>query len=118
MKARPVEFNEHTKSSYFYIGKKYWSVTDLWKAADKIKPVKVPLQGINISEERALANSVYELVDEMKRVLRADLSYPILLTPEGEICDGVHRLSKALLKDKKYIMVKRFTVMPDGSTDE
>ena len=41
--------------------------------------------------------------DDYKRILYADLSYPIIISSEGYIVDGVHRLSKVYLEKKEYI---------------
>lgn len=41
--------------------------------------------------------------DDYKRILQANLSYPIIISADGDIVDGVHRLAKAYLKGKKEI---------------
>lgn len=41
--------------------------------------------------------------DEYKRILRADLSYPIIISADGYIVDGMHRISKAYLEKKPSI---------------
>ena len=40
--------------------------------------------------------------NEMDRIKKANLKYPIIMD-EKYVIDGVHRLSKAYLRDKKYI---------------
>ncbi len=47
------------------------------------------------------------------RVTEADLEMPIILTPDGEIADGIHRLMKADLLGLKTIKAKRLTEMPE-----
>lgn len=46
------------------------------------------------------------------RVHMADLSYPIILNPEGGMMDGVHRLMKARLEGVK-VRVVRFDEWPE-----
>lgn len=41
--------------------------------------------------------------DDYRRIIKADLNYPIILDPDYNVVDGVHRLSKAYLQNKKYI---------------
>lgn len=40
---------------------------------------------------------------DYKRIMKADLSYPIILSFDGFIVDGVHRISKAYLEERKEI---------------
>jgi len=42
------------------------------------------------------------------RILGADLSYPIIVSNEMNVIDGMHRLSKAYLENKKTIKVHKF----------
>jgi hypothetical protein len=35
------------------------------------------------------------IMEHSQRILDADLYYPIILTPDGKIADGIHRLAKA-----------------------
>ena len=48
----------------------------------------------------------------MKRVLKADLNYPIILSEENYIFDGVHRLMKAKYLGEKYIPYVQFDKDP------
>lgn len=40
---------------------------------------------------------------DFMRIMNADLKYPIIVSPNNNIIDGVHRLTKAYLEKKKYI---------------
>ena len=48
-------------------------------------------------------NNPSKYQDDFKRILKADLSYPIIISDSGYIVDGVHRLTKAYLNKKKYV---------------
>jgi len=41
--------------------------------------------------------------EDYKRIIKADLRYPIIITNDYKIIDGMHRLSKAVLLKKKYV---------------
>ena len=41
--------------------------------------------------------------DEYNRINEANLNYPIIISPNGHIIDGHHRIIKAYLLGKKYI---------------
>jgi disulfide oxidoreductase YuzD len=48
----------------------------------------------------------------LKRVLDSDLSYPIILSEEDYILDGVHRLMKCKYLNIKYINYVKFKKDP------
>lgn len=41
--------------------------------------------------------------DDMKRIKMADLKYPIIMDSNGYVVDGVHRMVKAQLENKKHV---------------
>jgi hypothetical protein len=47
-----------------------------------------------------------------KRIYEANLEYPVLLSPEGEVMDGMHRVAKAWLSGMSEILAIQFTEMP------
>lgn len=54
-----------------------------------------------------------DLVGHMQLVSAADLNYPIILSPDGRIMDGMHRIAKALLLGHSEIMAVRLDLMPE-----
>lgn len=58
--------------------------------------------GNNISAINVIKNK-NKYKEHHKRIKKADLRYPIMLTRKYKIVDGMHRLTKAYLNDKKYI---------------
>ena len=48
----------------------------------------------------------------MKLVAEASLSYPIILSADGRVMDGMHRLAKALLEGRECINAVRFSKDP------
>jgi hypothetical protein len=63
-------------------------------------------------------SSTYDFITHYKRVKDTDLKYPILLDDRGCICDGWHRVAKAIIEGKKYIKAIRIEEMPDASHEE
>ena len=44
--------------------------------------------------------------------MQADLSYQIILCPEGRIMDGMHRVAKAKMMNLNAVQAVQFEVMP------
>ena len=68
-----------------------------------------------IATDYTLTNSadLRDFVAHMRKVQEADLSYPIILAPNGVIMDGRHRLTKAILEGRTTIKAVRFLEMPE-----
>lgn len=99
----------------FCVGDFKYKVLDLIEMAKTIKPFDLPLQGIDLSvrpwgENMTIDSYVYHA----KRMNEADLNYPIILDNKGFICDGWHRVSKAILEGRTTIKAIRLKIMPDA----
>jgi hypothetical protein len=53
------------------------------------------------------------LVRHMQLVKDADLYFPIILSADGPVMDGMHRVAKALLDGRTPILSVRFKVQPE-----
>ncbi|HSY20162.1 MAG TPA: hypothetical protein VK815_17585, partial [Candidatus Acidoferrales bacterium] len=45
-------------------------------------------------------------------IYEADLSYPIIISPDGEVLDGWHRICKAFLQGIEELPAVHLTTMP------
>jgi hypothetical protein len=91
-----------------------WSVPRLWEAAKGLPAITVAIADIpGILEESWLKNwhdqEDPDVKFEATRTARADLSYPVLLHPDGYLMDGYHRIGKALQAGATTIRAIRFT---------
>lgn len=109
-----------SKSKYQYLdeqiycdGKKNWRVSRLVFLAKELKPFNLPMKHLNIFNLYPKSDDTLGYVKEMKKVLDADLKWPIILDEEGYVMDGRHRVCKALLESKKKIKAVRFKETPD-----
>jgi hypothetical protein len=57
--------------------------------------------------------TVWDFMEHAKRIYEADLSYPIIISAEGHLMDGRHRLAKAVLLGLPEIAVVRFVRNPE-----
>ena len=54
-----------------------------------------------------------ELVGHTRLILECDLAFPIILSSDGGVMDGMHRVCKALLEGRSEIEAVRFVRDPE-----
>ena len=98
---------------YVNYGRRY-KVVDLIDESKKYEVFDLQLNSIDISAKPwGFTERIADLADHYKRVMDADLKYPVILDQYGYICDGWHRVMKALIQNKKSIKAIRLLEMPD-----
>lgn len=96
-----------------------WNVETLWKAATNL-----PIQVVALSEAVKHLDSVnwaysqprpgvWNDVLHAKRILETDLAYPIILSAEGRLMDGAHRLAKAWILGQETVKIVQFEADPE-----
>lgn len=100
---------EHTYSD----GKGEWNVFRLWKLVEGMPVQEIDPEAFHEWEEYGWEKEMTLglLAEHIKRVLAADLSYPVIVSADGNVMDGNHRIVKAWLEGKRVKMV-RFEVTP------
>ena len=53
------------------------------------------------------------IVEHLRLIEEADLSYPIILSSDGRVMDGMHRVAKVLLEGKEKIEAVQFSKDPE-----
>jgi len=124
-----MTLNYTSATVYFPETKKYpykrtWNLDQIW---DDSLPLEVFQVKVNTlwdnryknawcwqHEDEELNNQFF--LHHMRRVLNSDLSYPIILSEENIIFDGVHRLMKAKHLGLEYIDCVRFKTDPKPLT--
>ena len=101
-------------------GKNGWLASSLYKQAeeDGLKPFDIPLAGLNLSFMPFKSGNFDSFIWHMKRCMNADINIPIILDDLGTVCDGNHRIARAILEGKKYIKAYRLTRMPPVDFNE
>jgi ParB-like chromosome segregation protein Spo0J len=98
-----------------------WEVPRLWELARDLPVKKVPLSSLTDLErvgwhgqERHWGRlTCREVADHARRIYEADLDQPILLSAEGHLLDGFHRLAKAYLLGVAEISAVQFPENPE-----
>ncbi|MDT7572385.1 MAG: hypothetical protein QOE05_2559 [Actinomycetota bacterium] len=95
-----------------------WDVDRLVRLTADVPTEQVPLSTIsevdtNYWFSHAHGATVRAVIEHMQLVKMADLSYPIIIDPDGGVMDGMHRVAKALLAGQPYIAARRLAVLPE-----
>lgn len=56
-----------------------------------------------------------QMIEHFQLIQQADLSYPIILSADGKVMDGMHRVAKAKLLDHLAIKAVRFEITPPAN---
>lgn len=89
-----------------------YSTTKLIEHSKQYPVFEIPLAAIDTSRSVWEMNDLEDFIHHAKRTQDADLNYPILLDNYGKICDGMHRVSKAIILGKRTIKAIRLETMP------
>jgi hypothetical protein len=96
-----------------------WDVQRLVRLAAGLIPEQVPLSAICELDEPYWAGgpgqrlTCREVVDHARLMLDCDLAFPIILSSNGRVMDGMHRICKALLEGRSEIDAVRFVQDPE-----
>ncbi len=53
------------------------------------------------------------VAEHVRRIMQADLSYPVILSANGGLMDGGHRIAKAWIEGRTHVDAVRFEVDPE-----
>ena len=96
-----------------------WDIDRLIKLTADFPRCLIPLTAIGELDEaywfdgdrdRPTCRAVAE---HARLIQETDLSYPIILSADGRVMDGMHRVAKAYIKGQEMIEAVRFRVDPE-----
>jgi hypothetical protein len=96
-----------------------WDVARLVELTRTLRVVEVDLTSLSdIDSEYWIgadgsAPTVRTLVRHMELTLNADLTYPIILSSNAIVMDGMHRVARALLEGHATIRAVQFRIDPE-----
>jgi hypothetical protein len=100
-------------------GLRAWDIHRLVELSHDLVRERVPLSAIRELDEPYWANgsaqklTCREIVNHARLTLDCDLTFPVILSSDGRVMDGMHRICKALLQDLKDIEAVRFVHDPE-----
>jgi len=93
-----------------------WDVEKLIAATMTMPRFEHPLANIKELDQPVFGPgevpSWRSLLEHMKLLEAADLAYPIILSANGEVMDGMHRVTKAVRDGKQTIEAVQFSTDP------
>lgn len=98
--------------SQIYNDKKYY-ILDLIEASKNLEVINLKVNDVYLGYMAPCEDTLISFIEHCRDTMNADLSFPIILSPENTILDGKHRLAKTILNDIEYIKAVRFKEMPD-----
>ena len=96
----------------------YWKATTLWKLSENLPTEHIPLTDFDWANDNFQCRSLSDpplwrdIGDHAKRILKADLQYPIIINENGDIIDGMHRVLKSYMFDLPTVKAVRLQKMP------
>ena len=95
-----------------------WNVRRIIELSSALVRERVPLSEIRELDEPYWAGepdqrlTCREVVDHARLMLDCDLGFPVILSSDGRVMDGMHRICKALLDGHAEIEAVRFVQDP------
>ena len=100
-------------------GVKAWDVDRLVALTKALRREQVPLTAIREIDEPYWSTgyeqslTCRDVVEHAFLIQEADLSFPVILSNDGRVMDGMHRVAKALLQGHSHIAAVRFAFDPE-----
>ena len=98
-------------------GRAYWLTHKLWAAAAGLPVFQIAIADIPEFDRdcwfRGQAPSLREVAGHARRIMAADLAYPIIFSADGALMDGGHRIARAWIEGRTVIYAVRFAVDPE-----
>ena len=87
-----------------------WDVDRLVALAKHLQPQLVPVTAIRELDEPYWGElmTTRRVAEHARLIAEADLSYPVILSSDGRVMDGLHRVLKALMQGEPRILAVRF----------
>lgn len=95
-----------------WLGDDGWSVPRLFELSRNLPIVEIPLDYLCLSSTYDKLN-LRDMVMHMQAIHDADLSLPIIMSEDGDIMDGRHRIMKAMVLGIEKIKAVRFDENPE-----
>ncbi len=99
-------------------GLEAWDVDRLISPSASLSTQEIPVDSIAEIDavywfDETTAPTVRKVVEHLQLINDVDMSYPIIVGPDGRVMDGMHRIARAILERRATITAVRFAEIPD-----
>jgi hypothetical protein len=100
-------------------GLKAWDIDRLVALTKELRHEQVPLSAILEIDEPYWSTGYQhsltcrDIVEHARLIEEADLTFPVILSNDGRVMDGMHRVAKALLQGHTHVEAVRFASDPE-----
>jgi hypothetical protein len=98
-------------------GRGHWWTDRLWVESADLPVVTVPIDSIAEFDMdcwfHGKGPTCREVAEHARRIDAADLGHPVILSADGGLMDGGHRIAKAYLLGQRTVHARRFARDPD-----
>jgi hypothetical protein len=99
-------------------GLRAWDVHRLIDLAASLPVIEVPVSAIRELDEpywfdHGYAPTCRAVAEHAQLIRDVDVSFPIILSADGRVMDGMHRVAKALIEDRRSLPAKQFVRDPE-----
>jgi hypothetical protein len=98
---------------------RFWRMDQFWPLVAGLPVKKVRIRDLECLEEVCwfggplnIRPTCRTIAEHARDIYDADLSYPIILSPKGDVLDGMHRICKAFLLGLEEIDAVQLLEMP------
>ena len=109
---KPRELHNH--ACYLYEGKG-WHVANLFNYCndpENADMFELDTHSLALHQTIWGELSMFELINHYRQAMDTDLTHPVIVSAEGWVLDGWHRIVKAILTDVRYLPAVRMKVNP------
>ena len=104
---------------FFSNGRAIWYIDTIWSAARGLPEFDYAVADAKILDEVCWFSDIWgkrptcrAVIEHCQRIMAADSSYPIIIAPNGDVLDGVHRIARAMLEGRTTVRAVRLDAMP------
>lgn len=99
-------------------GLRAWDVDRLVALTKGLPVIEVPLSAITELDrpywyDHGAVPTCRSVAEHARLIGEADLSFPIILSSDGGVMDGMHRVAKAAMQGHSSVSARQFTQDPD-----
>jgi hypothetical protein len=97
-------------------GRAFWYTERLWQLAQALPVLSVRVDSVPEFDQNCWFTdppSCRQVAEHARQIFEADLEFPIILSADGRLMDGGHRLARAWLMAIEEVKAVRFEVDPE-----